>query len=79
MRRLKMLVMSAVLTVAMLVALSGPAMAHSCCIDDFLVGDRFDGIDDGRLLFLIDEDEDDCDFDGARRIDDVTLVFLDCD
>ena len=87
MRRLKMLLMSAVLTGAMLIALSGPAMAHVCCVgdgfhdidDDVFIGGRFHDIDDGRLLFLVDEDDDDCDLDEAQRVDGVTLLFLDCD
>ena len=53
MRRLKMLLMSAVLAVAMLIALSGPAMAHDfCCVGDRIIGD-----DDVRLVVLLDEDK----------------------
>jgi hypothetical protein len=78
MRRLKMLLMSAVLAVAMLVALSGPAMAHDCCFDrfvgsPFLVGDPF--IDDRDVVFL----DEDCDVEDVDEFGNIIFVVVDCD
>jgi hypothetical protein len=88
MTRIKMLLMSAVVTVAMLVALSGPALAHDfCCDRDFIgdrfccdhdfIGDRF--VDRGDLLFLHDiDDDDECDFDDVDRVGNVIFFEVDC-
>ena len=78
MTRIKMLLMSAVVAVAMLVALSGPALAHDFCCDRDFIGDRF--VDRGDLLFLHDiDDDDDCDVDDVDRLGNLILVEVDCD
>ncbi len=51
MRRLKMLLMSAVLTVAMLVALASPAMADDFCC---FLGDH---VGDGDIVVVLDEED----------------------
>jgi hypothetical protein len=80
MRRIKIFLMSAVVTVAMLVALAGPAMANDRFVDGNFCCDGFafprDVVGDNVVFVPIDED---CDFAGTREVDDVTLVFLDCD
>ena len=78
MTRIKMLLMSAVVAVAMLVALSGPALAHGfCCSHDF-IGDRF--VDRGDLLLLHDiDDDDDCDLEDVDRVGNVIFFEVDCD
>jgi hypothetical protein len=78
MRRLKMLLMSAVVTVAMLVALAGPAMADDFCCDSFgsplfLGGDRFI---DGRDVIFLDED---CDVEDVDEFGNIIFVVVDCD
>ena len=88
MRRLKMLLMSAVVTVAMLIALSGPAMADDFCCDGF--GSRFDGFgsplflggdrfvrdfDDRDVVFL----DEDCDVEDVDEVGNIIFVVVDCD
>ncbi len=75
MRRFKMLLMSAVLTVAMLVALAGPAMADDFCCGGFgspvVLGD-------GDVVFLLaDEDlEEDLEDAFEDALDDGRVVFI---
>ena len=82
MRRLKMLLMSAVLAVAMLVALSGPAMAHGfdCCVDGFVGNPFFPGgqirdLDDRDVIFLPEA----CDVEDVDEVGNLIFVEVDCD
>ena len=80
MRRLKMLLMSAVLAVAMLIALSGPAMAHDFCCDGFVgspffIGDRIRDFDDREVVFL----DEDCDVEDVDEFGNIIFVVVDCD
>jgi hypothetical protein len=83
MGRIKVLLTSVVVAVAMLVALSGPALAHGLfalddgfvdrdrCCRHHLVGDRFFDRDDLLLLR--------CDVEDVDRFGNIILVEVDCD
>jgi len=86
MRRIKMILTSAVVTVAMLIALAGPAMAHDRFVGDRFVGSDFccdrldDRFHDRGLLFLRDvDDDDDCDVEDVDRLGNVIFVVVECD
>ena len=81
MRRIKMILTSAVVTVAMLIALAGPAMAHDRFVGDRFVGSRLDDrFHERGLLFLRDvDDDDDCDVEDVDRLGNVIFVVVECD
>ena len=83
MRRLKMLLMSVVLAVAMLVALSGPAMANDVCcfgFDSFaspvFLDDGFVRDFGGRDVVFLDED---CEVEDVDEFGNIIFVVVDCD